>query len=82
MEQRLRTVQIYKAINDAVKRYAEDNGIGIVLVSDEVDFSNVPTTEAVQQKIALRKVMYSHPDFDITQKVIEKMNGEYKLNGK
>jgi Skp family chaperone for outer membrane proteins len=81
MEQRLRTIQIYKAIVDAVQRYAEANGIGIVLVGDDVDFSKTQSTEAVQQKIAVRKVMYSHPDFDITQKVIEKMNGEYKLSG-
>ena len=81
IEQRLRTIQIYKAINDAVQRYAEDNGIGIVLMTDDVDFSKVTTTDGVTQKIAVRKVIYSHPDFDITQKVIEKMNGEYKLGG-
>jgi Skp family chaperone for outer membrane proteins len=82
MEQRLRTVQLYKAIAEAVQHYAEDNGIGIVLVTDDVDFAGATNIDAVRQKIAIRKVMYSHPDFDITQKVIEKMNGEYKLSAK
>ena len=82
MEQRLKTVQIYRAINDAIQQFAENNGIGIVLVADSVDFSRSTTTEAVQQRIALRKVVYAHPDFDITQKIIEKMNADFRLGSK
>ncbi len=82
MEQRLKTIQIYRAMNTAIQQFAENNGIGMVLVADEVDFKNSNTTEAVQQRIALRKVVYAHPDFDITQKVIEKMNADFKLGNK
>src|SRR5271163_2302502 len=39
IEQRIKTVQIYRRMNDAIKQYATDNGIGIVLVTDEIDFS-------------------------------------------
>jgi Skp family chaperone for outer membrane proteins len=82
IEQRIKTVEIYRRMNDAIKQYAETNGIGLVLVSDEIDFSTTPTIEAVTQRIANRKVIYAHPDFDITQKVIEKMNADYKLGNK
>jgi Skp family chaperone for outer membrane proteins len=82
MEQRLKTVQIYRAMNDAIQQFAENNGIGIVLVADSVDFSHAATTEAVQQRIALRKVVYFHPDFDITQKITEKMNADFRLGSK
>jgi Skp family chaperone for outer membrane proteins len=82
MEQRLKTIQIYRAMNDAIQQFAENNGIGIVLVADGVDFSRATTTEAVQQRIALRKVVYAHPDFDITQKIIEKMNADFRLGSK
>ena len=82
MQQRLKTVQLYRAINAAVQQFAENNGIGMVLVADDMDFSHADSTEAVQQRIALRKVVYAHPDFDITQKVIEKMNADFKLGSK
>jgi Skp family chaperone for outer membrane proteins len=82
MEQRLKTVQIYRAMNTAIQKFAENNGIGMVLVADTVDFSHAQSTQDVQQRIALRKVAYFHPDFDITQKIIEKMNADFKLGAK
>jgi Skp family chaperone for outer membrane proteins len=82
IEQRLKTVQIYRRMNDAIKAYAESKGIGLVLVADDINFDNANGIEGVTQRIANRKVIYAHPDFDITQQVIEKMNADYKLGTK
>ena len=82
IEQRLKTIQIYRRMNDAIKQYAEQKGIGLVLVADEPNFDNAGTIEGVTQRIANRKVIYFHPDYDITQQIIEKMNADYKLGTK
>ena len=82
IEQRLKTIAIYRRMNAAITQFAQENGIALVLVADEVNFDQVPTIEGVQQRISNRKVIYAHPDFDITQKVIEKMNANYKLGNK
>ena len=82
IEQRLKTVAIYRRMNDAIKQYAESKGIGLVLVADEISFDSASNIEGVTQRIANRKVIYAHPDFDITQQVIEKMNADYKLGNK
>jgi Skp family chaperone for outer membrane proteins len=82
IEQRLKTVQIYRRMNDAIKQYAESKGIGLVLVADDMNFDSINTIEGITQRIANRKGIYAHPDFDITQQVIEKMNADYKLGNK
>ena len=82
IEQRLKTIQIYRRMNDAIKQYAEQKGIGLVLVADEPSFDNAGTIEGVTQRIANRKVIYFHPDYDISQQIIEKMNADYKLGNK
>ena len=82
IEQRLKTITIYRRMNDAIKQYAEQKGIGLVLVADEVNFDAAQTIEGVTQRIANRKVIYYHPDYDITQQIIEKMNADYKLGNK
>jgi len=82
IEQRLKTIQIYRRMNDAIKQYAESKGIGLVLVADDINFDAAQTIEGVTQRIANRKVIYAHPDYDITQQIIEKMNADYKLGNK
>lgn len=82
MEQRLKTIQLYRNISKAVEGYAQSHGIGLVFVADDTpDFTNAPNIDAVKQLIANRKVIYAHPDYDITQQIIEKMNEDYKLGG-
>lgn len=82
MQQRLKTAQIYMNINNAIKSYAETNGIALIFMSNDIDFSQDRTIDAINNHIALRKVLYAHPDYDITQNVIEKMNTDYKLGSK
>jgi Skp family chaperone for outer membrane proteins len=82
IEQRLKTIQIYRRMNDAIKQYAESKGIGLVLVADDINFDTAQNIEGVTQRIANRKVIYAHPDYDITQQIIEKMNADYKLGNK
>ncbi len=82
MEQRRKTIQLYRAINAAIEKFSQNNGIGIVLVEDTVNFNGAQSTDAVTQRIALRKVIYADPAFDITQKIIQQMNGDFKLGTK
>jgi Skp family chaperone for outer membrane proteins len=76
--QRMKTEQIYRSINDAVKKYAETHGIAIVFVTDDPDFSAAKDVRELTSRIAMRKIMYAHPDYDITAKIIESMNATYK----
>ena len=80
--QRLKTLSIYRSMNDAVKKYAESHGIAIVFVADDMDFSGAKDTAGVTSRIAMRKVLYAHPDYDITTAIIEQMNAEYRLGTK
>jgi len=80
LEQRTRTIVIYRAINDAIKNYAVANGIAIVFVADDPDLSDARTPSELLSRITVRKVIYSHPDLDITAQIIDRMNTDYKLH--
>jgi Skp family chaperone for outer membrane proteins len=74
----LKTTEVYRALNQAIQKYAEAHGIAIVFVQDDTDFTSAKTVEGLQAGIANRKIMYAHPDYDITDKVVEAMNAEYQ----
>jgi Skp family chaperone for outer membrane proteins len=76
--QRMKTEQIYRSINEAVKKYAEAHGIALVFVTDDPDFSAAKDVRELTSRIAMRKIIYAHPDYDITAKIIEAMNSTYK----
>jgi Skp family chaperone for outer membrane proteins len=69
--------ELYTKISEATKRLAKQNGYHLVLSNDQ----NVPVgtgdPDAVLRAIALRRVMYAHPDLDITKEVVDFLNNEY-----
>jgi Skp family chaperone for outer membrane proteins len=78
MMQRMKTSDIYRKINAAVEKYAKTKGIAIVFVIDDMDLTAKDMRE-LTSKIAMRKIMYAHPNFDITKDIKETMNAEYRM---
>lgn len=65
--------QTYRELDDAVKRFAQHNGIALVLrfASDAVDDPN-DRNEIV--KGINKSVVYVHPDLDITHLILQDLN--------
>jgi Skp family chaperone for outer membrane proteins len=82
LELRIRTADIYRKINEAVAKYAGANGIALVFVADNSSVDNARTQEQLQAMVTVRKILYFHPDFDITNKIKQMMNTEYELGKK
>ncbi|MCL2639599.1 MAG: OmpH family outer membrane protein [Phycisphaerales bacterium] len=79
MLKRLKTVEIYRKINAAIEKYARAKGIAIVFCIDELDLDGAQDLNAITGAITMqRKIMYAHPNFNITQDLITAMNSEYK----
>jgi Skp family chaperone for outer membrane proteins len=79
MEERIRYVRLYTNVVKAVTEYAKATGIVMVFSADDADFTGARTREDVLNRIATRKVIYADPAYDITGKIIEKMNTEYRV---
>lgn len=79
LEQRLRTGTVYRHIVQSIEAYAKQNGIIMVLVADDIDITGSRTQAELLTKIAMRKVVYAHESLDITEALVLKMNGEFKL---
>jgi Skp family chaperone for outer membrane proteins len=79
IELRVRTAAIYRKINDAVAKYAAANGIALVFVADNSNMEKATTQEALMGMITTRKLLYFHPDFDITNNIKQVMNTEFNL---
>ena len=78
LEVRLETSRIYKRANDAIAAYAQANGIALVYLAEDVDsFASARSQQELSSMVMSRKVLYANPDFDITKKLIEKMNADY-----
>jgi Skp family chaperone for outer membrane proteins len=82
MELRLRTMDLYNKINEAVADYAQANGIALVFVYDNPSVEGARTQEQLQAMVTVRKILYSHPSFDITKQLLAKMNTAYELRGR
>jgi len=80
MEQRVRTMQMYRAINTAIAEYAQSHKILLVLVADDADLSNTTNQSELMSKVSVRKVMYADPSLDITSAIVEKMNTDAKTS--
>ena len=79
LETRLRYVKLYNDVNKAVEAYAKAAGIVMVFVADDADLGTTADPSEVLNRISNRKVMYADPNYDISGKIIEKMNTEYRL---
>jgi len=79
MELRLRTADLYRKINDDVEAYSQTNGIALVFVADNPSVEGARTQEQLQAMVTVRKILYSHPSFDITKAILTKMNTDYQL---
>ena len=82
LELSIRTKDLYRKINEAVAKYAAANGIALVFVADSPNMDNARTQEQLQAMVTVRKILYFHPDFDITSKIKQMMNTEYELGKK
>lgn len=80
MEQRLRTMSIYKQMNEAIEKYSRENGVALVLVVDDPSLGESRSQMEMMQRVAMRKVMYAHESLDITKLIIERMNAEFRPN--
>lgn len=81
LDRRTKTAVLYKKINEAVAQYSVANGIALVLVTDEPNVAGARSEEELLSRITIRKVVYADPLLDISQKIIDKMNTEFKLGG-
>jgi Skp family chaperone for outer membrane proteins len=77
IELRIRTAGLYRKINDAVAKYAAANGIALVFVVDNANVEKATSQEVLMNMINSRKILYAHPDFDITSKIRQAMNIEF-----
>ena len=76
-EQTVQKEKLYKRIIDAIGDYAQANEYDMVLYKEStVNFRNVPQKQ-VDALIALRKVLWSKEELDITESVVAKMNNEF-----
>jgi Skp family chaperone for outer membrane proteins len=78
LETRLRTAAIYRSMNKAIADFSREKGIGLVLATDDPDLSNARSQEELLAKITVRKVIYFHESFDITNAIVDKMNTDAK----
>ncbi len=83
LELRLKTSAIYKKIDSSIAAYSQANGIALVfLAEDQPPFASVRSPQELSSLVTARKVLYAHPDFDITKKLVEKMNTDYNTGPK
>lgn len=74
------TEQIYNEILDTIKTIAESEGYDIVLYLDTVTIE-ADSFPALLEKIRQRKVLYASKQIDITDKVLNHLNQQYRLKG-
>ena len=65
---------IYTAITEAAAQYAEDNNIDFIITDDSRLPLQAGNDIQVVQQLALRRLVYANPSFDITDELIGWMN--------
>jgi Skp family chaperone for outer membrane proteins len=69
---------LYMKIAQAAKSVSEKNGYAMVLASDEgVEIPQRISSQDIQRVISLRRFVYTNPQADITQQLIDQLNGDY-----
>ncbi len=68
---------IFDDIQVAVSEIAKQRNIEIVLAADQLPVSAPENTSQVRQQIVLQKVVYWHPNVDITDDVVNHLNARY-----
>ena len=76
-ERALQTERIYSKITDALGAIAQAEGYDVVLFKERpIDF-RAANPQQIDALVALRKVLWSKPDLDITAQVTDKMNNDF-----
>ncbi len=70
--------EIYTDIQEVVRKVAEQEGIDIVLTSDQLPPTAPDSVARIRQQILLQKVIYWNPRVDITDKVVAQLNSKYR----
>jgi Skp family chaperone for outer membrane proteins len=71
---------LYRKLTDAIGKSATENGYDLVLYKEQdPDFRNAKP-ETLMASLAVRKVLWSKSDLDLTDQVILRMNNEWKNN--
>jgi len=73
---------IFDDIQAAVIDIAKQRGIDIVLAADQLPDAPPENTSQVRQQIVLQKVIYWHPNVDITDDVVAHLNQAYDAANK
>ncbi len=69
---------IYADVHAVVAEIAKEKGYDLVLASDLLPPETPENPNQVKQQILLQKVMYWSPNVDITDEVVNRLNGRYK----
>ncbi|MBC24467.1 MAG: hypothetical protein CMJ32_11205 [Phycisphaerae bacterium] len=70
--------QTYMQIKDALAEMSKERGYDIVFLDDSIPAFERSTATRTIQQISNRKILYANPTMDITQELIEYMNGRFK----
>lgn len=68
---------LYDKIKASAKKFADEQGYDIILVNDSV--VEIPeNTDNILAQISSRRVLFAREQMDVTDQLIEVMNGEYQ----
>ena len=67
---------VFQNISDAVKSYAEENDLSLVLKKQTIDTSQTGGAEQ-NLLLATTEVLYASPELDISAAIIERLNADY-----
>ena len=75
------TRRTYEQICQTAAEVARERGFEVVLAREELE-EGLPDAAALKQQIRSRKVIYFHPDSDITEQVLDRLNRPYEQKAK
>ncbi len=74
--------EVHGHVMDACAKYAEKNGIELVLVDDRVlSFQENDDVQKVSALISQKRIMYAAPGLDITTSILQMMNNDFNVPG-
>ena len=80
--------ELYDSIKETIARIAEENGYDLVLVDDSVvelpgldELSAGGARREMMRQISARRMLYTSPAIDISQMVVDRMNGAFQARG-